>query len=82
MWNDYLSNVTAAELCWAPTFDCLQAGVTVEALTNNDCKGAKTITEKEHMLRPQSIPPNEHDQYLKRSAIEQAHQSITEQAVE
>jgi hypothetical protein len=39
------------------------AGMTVEALTDRDGKQANTSLEKEEMLRCESYPPNDGDQY-------------------
>ena len=54
----------------------------MEALTEREWNQANTITEKEEMLRQESIPPNEHDQFFELPPAVQAHQSVTEQAVE
>jgi hypothetical protein len=40
-----------------------QAGTTMEALTVRDGKEANTSVEKEEMLRHESCPPNNGDQY-------------------
>jgi len=82
MWNDYLKNLRGAEVRRAATFANPWAGAIVEALTDRDGKQANTITEKEDMLRRESIPPNEQEQHFELPPAGQAHQSVTEQAVE
>ena len=51
MWNDYLRNLSGAEVWRAAMLANLLAGAIVEALTDRDGKQANTITEKEEMLR-------------------------------
>jgi len=53
----------------------------VEALTDSDGKQANTITEKEDMLKPESLPQDEDNKYFKLPPAGQAQQSVTEQAV-
>jgi len=50
----------------------------VEALTDREGKHAKTATEKEEMLRRESIPPNDNDQYYELPPAGSAHMRITE----
>ena len=40
-----------------------RAGMTVEAFTDREGKQANTSMEKEEMLRHESFPPNDGDQY-------------------
>jgi len=51
-------------------------------MTDRDGQQSNTITEKEAMLRRESFPPNEHDQYFKLPLAGQVHHSLTEEAVE
>jgi len=53
----------------------------VEALTAREHKQAKMALQKEEMLRHQSLPPNDCDQYYKPPPAGSAHSSITKQAV-
>ena len=53
----------------------------MEALTDSGVTQANTITEKEEMLRRESLPLTKHNQYLEQPPAGQAHQSVTEQAV-
>jgi hypothetical protein len=53
----------------------------VEALTDSDGKQANTISEKEEMLRQESFPQNEHNQYFEMPPAGHAHQSVAEEVV-
>ena len=54
----------------------------MEALTDREGKQANTIAEKEEMLRGESFPRNDGDQYYELPPAGQAHERITEQSVE
>jgi len=54
----------------------------VDALTDREGKQANTSLEKKEMLRPESFPPNDNDQYYEQPPMESAHTSVTEHAVE
>jgi len=54
----------------------------MEALTDSEGKQANTIAEKKEMLRGESFPLNDGDQYYKLPPAGQAHECITEQLVE
>ena len=54
----------------------------MEALTDRDGKQANTSLEKEEMLRHESFPPNDGDQYYELPQAVSAHTPVTEQAVE
>jgi hypothetical protein len=56
--------------------------MTVEALTDREGTQANTATEKEEMLRRESFPPNDNDQYYALPPAASAHTRVTEQAVE
>jgi hypothetical protein len=56
--------------------------MTVEALTDREGKQANTSLEKERMLRYESFPPNDGDQYYELTPAGSAHTPITEQAIE
>jgi len=81
MWNDYLKNLREAEVWRAARFANLQAGVTVEALTDRYGIHVNTITEKGEILRQVSFPLHKHDRYCELPQGRQVHQSVTEQAV-
>jgi len=82
MWKDYLKNMRGAEVWRAAKYANPRAGATGEALTDRDGRQANTITEKEETLRRESFPSNEHDQYFELLPAGEAHQSVTEHAVE
>jgi len=63
MWDDYQHNLRGAEMWMAVRYANPRAGTTVEALTDRDSKHASTSSKKEEMLRHESFPPNEGDQY-------------------
>jgi hypothetical protein len=56
--------------------------MTVEALTDREGKQANTSLEKEEMLRHESFPPNDGDQYYELPPAGSAHTRVTEQSVE
>jgi hypothetical protein len=56
--------------------------MTVEALTDRECKQGNTSHEKEEMLRRESVPPNDDDQYSELPPAGSTHTSVTVQAVE
>jgi hypothetical protein len=82
MWNNYLKNLRGAEVWRLAKFANPRAGMTVEALTDKDGNQANTNAEKKEMLRRESFPLNEYDQYFELPQAGQAEQSVTEQAVE
>jgi len=59
-----------------------RAGTTVESLTDRAGKPANTLLEKEQMVRPESFPPNDCDQYYELTPPGRAHTLMTEPAVE
>ena len=56
--------------------------MTVEALTDREGKQANTSLEKEKMMRHESFPPNDVDQYHEPPPAGSALARVTEQAVE
>jgi hypothetical protein len=82
MWNDYVKNLRRPEVCRAAKSANPRAGMTMEALTDRDGKQANTIAQKQEILRRESFPPNEYDQYFKLLPAGQAHRYVNEQAVE
>ena len=54
----------------------------MEALADREGKQANTIAEKEEMLRGESFPLNDGDQYYEQPPSGQAHECITERSVE
>jgi len=82
MWSEYLQNLRGADVWRAARYANPRAGMTVEALTDREGKQANTSQEKEEMLRRESFPPNDDDQYYKLPPAGSAHTRVTEQAVE
>jgi len=82
MRSDYLQNLQGAEVWRAAQYTNPRAGRTVEALTDREGRQANTAAEKEEMLRRESFPPNDNDQYYERPPAGSAHTRVTEQAVE
>jgi len=82
MWSEYLQNLRGAEVWRAARYANPRAGMTVKALTGREGKQANTSLEKEEMLRGESFPPNDDDQYYKLPPAGSAHTCVTEQAVE
>jgi hypothetical protein len=80
--NHYPKNLRGGKVWRSAKFSNTRAGTTMEALTDGDGKQPNTIAKKEEMLRRESFPPNEYDQYFKLPPAGQAHQSVAEQAVE
>jgi len=56
--------------------------MTVEALTDREGEQANSSLEEEEMLRHESFPPNDSDQYYELPTTGRAHSHVTEQAVE
>ena len=54
----------------------------MDALTDIEGKQANAIAKKEEMLRGESFPLNDGDQYYELPPAGQAHERITEQSVE
>jgi len=51
MWSNYLQNLRGAEVWNAARYPNPRAGMTVQALTDRECKQANTALEKEEMPR-------------------------------
>jgi len=56
MWSDYLENVRGAKVWRAVQYANPRGGMTVEALTDREGKQANIATEKEEMVRRESVP--------------------------
>jgi len=82
MWSEYLQNLRGAEVWRAVRYANPRAGMTMEALTDREGKEANTSQEKEEMLRRESFPPNDDDQYYELLPAGSPPTHITEQAVE
>jgi len=82
IWSDYLQNLRGAEVWRAARYANLWVGMTVEALTDKEGKQANTATDKEEMLRRESFPQNDDDQYYELPPAGSANTPVTEQAVE
>ena len=82
MWDDYVQNLRVGKVRRAAKFTNPRAGATVEALTDREGKQANTIAEKEDMLRGESFPLNDGDQYYTLPPAGLVHERITEQSVE
>jgi hypothetical protein len=50
----------------------------MEVLTDREGKQARTIAEKKHMLRGESVPLNDGDQYNKLPQEGKGHEHITQ----
>jgi len=82
MWSKYLQNLRGAEVWRAARYANPRAGMTVESLTDREGKQVNTSQEKEEMLRRESFPPNDDDQYYEIPPAGSAHTRVTEQSVE
>jgi len=82
MWSESLQKLRGAEVCGAVRYANPRAGMTVEALTDREGKEANTSQEKEGMLRRESFPPNDDDQYYELPHAGSVHKCVTEQTVE
>ena len=81
MWYNYLKTMRRAEAWRGAKGTNPQAGMTVDASPHTDWKQPNTIAGKEEMLRRESFPLKEYDQYFELPAAGQAHLSLTEQGV-
>ena len=72
-WNNYVHNLQGGEIWRAATFTNPRPGATMEVLTDIEGKQANTIAKKEEMLRGESFPLNDGDQYYKLPPAGQAH---------
>jgi len=82
MWSKYLQNLGGAEVGRAAQYANPRAGMTVQGLTDREGKQAYTSQEKEEMLRCESFPPNDDNQYYELPPAGSAHTCVTEQTVE
>jgi len=82
MSGEYLQNLRGAKVWRAAGYVNPPVGTTVDALPDRDGKHGNTSLEKGEMLRPNSFPPNNGDQYYKLPPAGSAHTHVTEQAVE
>jgi len=82
IWSNYFQNLRGAEGWRAARYANPRAGMTVEALTDRQGNQANTSSEKEEMLKHESFPPNDGDQYYELSSAGNAHTRVTEQAVD
>jgi len=63
MWSHYQLNLGGAEVQQGAKYVDHQAGATVVTLMDNNGKQAKTTNALEEMLRRESFPLNDDDQY-------------------
>jgi len=82
MLSEYWQNLKEAEVWRAARYANPWAGTTVEALTHKDGKQANTSLEKEVMMRHESFPLNDDDQYYELPPAGSPHTRVTAQAVE
>jgi hypothetical protein len=82
MWNDYLKNFKGAEVWRAARYANPREVMTAGALKDREGKKANTSLEKQEMLRHESFPPNDGDQYYELPPAGTAYTGVTEQAVE
>jgi len=82
MWSDYLQNLRGAEVWRATKYVDPRAGATVEALTDTEGKQVNTGMENEEMVRLESFPRNDDDQYYELLPASSGHTKVPEKAVE
>jgi hypothetical protein len=82
MCSDSLENLSGAEVWTAAQHANPQASMTVEASTDREGKQEKTATEMQEILRRQSFPPNDDDQYFEPPRVGNPHRGVTEHAVQ
>jgi len=82
MWSDSLQNLQGAEVWRAAKYVNPRPGATVEALTDREGKPANTAIEQEEMLRLESFPLNDDDQFYELPPAGSADMKVTEKAVE
>jgi hypothetical protein len=80
--SEYFQKLSGAEKWRAAGYANLRTGMTMEALTDGEGKMANTATEKGELLRRESFPPNNNDQYYELPPAGSAHTRVTEQAVQ
>jgi hypothetical protein len=81
MWSEYLHILRGAAVWRASIYANPQAGMTVGAITDREAKQANTSRGKEEMLRCESFPLNDNDQYYKLPPAGSAQARVTEHAV-
>jgi len=81
MLSDYMQNLWGAEEWWAAHYANPCMGMTMVTLMEREGKQANTATEKEEMLRRESFPPNDNNQYYNLPPTGSAHTDCTEQGV-
>jgi hypothetical protein len=82
MWSDYSQNLRGAEVWSAAKYVDPQACATVETLTDREGKQTNTAIETEEMLRLESFPLNNDDQYYELPPDWSTHTKVTEKAVQ
>jgi len=78
MWNDYLLKLSSGEVGWAEFFSHTSPGVTMDALTDKQGKQVNTLAITETILREQSIPLIDRDQYYTLPPARTTHKWRTE----
>jgi hypothetical protein len=63
MWSEYLHNLRGDEVWRSARSANPRAGTTVEALTNREGTQANLSLEKDEMLKRESFPANDDDEY-------------------
>jgi hypothetical protein len=81
MWSQYLENLMEAEVWRAAQHAKPCEDTTMEALTVREVKQANTLREKEEILRRESFPQNDDDQYFELPPAGSAHTRVIEQGV-
>ena len=77
-----MQNLRGGEVWRAAKFTKPRVGATVEALTDTEGKQATTIAEKEEMIRGESFPLDDGDEYYELPSVGHAYECIPEQSVE
>jgi len=82
MCREYLQNLRGAEVWRATRYAHPRACMAVEATTHREGKQGNATLQKEEMLRRESFPPDDDNQYYELPPSGSAHTCGTEQAVE
>ena len=78
MLTELLRNLLGGKVWEAARYMNPWAGMTVESFTDREGKQAKSLLEKEEMMRLESFPPNDNDQYYELPPTPRAHTHGTE----
>jgi hypothetical protein len=82
MCGDYLQNRRGVEVWRAAQYANPRPGMTLDTLTDRDAKQSNRSLENEEMLRHQSFPTNDDDQYYELPPTGSPHTHVTEKPLE